>query len=295
MAFDMDGCAAVDDLEIAYCQRGTGPLILLLHGFPDSPATFVPLAEVLADAGYRAVVPWMRGYGPTGGDAPTGLARLGRDALGLAEAIAPGEPFAIIGHDWGAVAGCLAGTLAPERLAALVTLGLPHPAHFLTRMLGDLGQLARSWYIWFFQLASLPEQVAVAEDFGMIDLLWDRWSPGYQRTQAHRAEVNASLDLHGPDAAIGYYRAIFAEAAGGGDPDDGALFGPVGVPTLSMMGADDGCIDAALLAGQAVYWDAPLEEEVLAACGHFLHLERPGDVRRRVLSFLDERYPARRA
>jgi pimeloyl-ACP methyl ester carboxylesterase len=103
--------------------------------------------------------------------------------------------------------------------------------------------------------------------------------------------VNASLELNGPDAAIGYYRAIFAEADGGGDPDDGALFGPVAVPALSLMGADDGCIDARLLAGQEAYWDASVTAEVLAGCGHFLHLERPDDVHRRVLGFLAEQLP----
>lgn len=283
MALDVDGYVDANGLRFAYRGVGDGPLVLLLHGFPDSPATFGPLAAALAEAGFRAVMPWMRGYGPTGGAAPAGLPELGRDALALGAALAPGERFCIVGHNQGAGAATTAGTIAPERLAGLVTMALPHPAHFMARTLGDLGQLQRSWYIWFFQLRGISDAVLPADDFALVDRLWAQWSPGYQRSDDHRAEINASLAAGG-DAPLGYYRAMFAPRSE--DPDQSAIYGPVGVPTLSLMGAGDGCIGAHLLDGQEAFWSAPVEHEVLDGCGHFLHLERPKEVAERVVAFL---------
>lgn len=284
MEFQVDGHVEANGLRFAYRSTGDGPLVLMLHGFPDSPATFGPLGTAVAEAGFRAVMPWMRGYGPTAGGAPTGLPELGRDALALGAALAPGERFSVVGHDWGAAAATTAGTIAPDHLAGLVTMALPHPAHFMARALGDLDQIQRSWYMWFFQLRGISDTVLAAGDFALVDRLWVQWSPGYERDDGHRAEINASLAAGG-DAPLGYYRAMFAPGSRT-DPDAGALYGPVGVPTLSLMGADDGCIGAHLLDGQEAFWSVPVEHEVLDGCGHFLHLERPKEVAERVVDFL---------
>lgn len=284
MDFDVDGHVEANGLRFAYRSQGDGPLVLCLHGFPDSPGTFRFLAGALADAGFRAVAPWMRGYGPTAGGSPSGLPELGRDAVALGEALAPGERFFVVGEDWGAGAAAVAGVLAPERIAGLVTLAMPHPAHFLAGLMTDLGQLRRSWYIWFFQRPGLPESLLTANDFALVDRLWAEWAPGYERGDDHRAEINAGLSVD-PSAVIGYYRSVFAESAGA-DPDAGAVFGPIGVPTLSLMGAGDGCIGAHLLAGQEAYWSAPVRNEVLEGCGHFPHLERPEAVAERIVGFL---------
>ncbi len=288
MDFRVDGSVDANGLRFAYRSAGNGPLVLLLHGFPDSPGTFGSLAGALAEAGFRAVAPWMRGYGPTGGGAPTALPELARDALALGAALAPGERFGIVGHDWGATAAAMAGTIAPERLAGLVTMAVPHPAHFMARALSDIGQLQRSWYMWFFQLPGISDAVLAADDFALVDRLWAEWSPGYKLGLDHRAEVIAGIAAGG-DAAIGYYRAMFGPGSDT-DPDRRATFGPVGVRTLSLMGADDGCIGAHLIAGQEAFWSAPLEEDVLEGCGHFLHLERPQEVTGRVVAFLQQSF-----
>lgn len=280
----IDGTVEVEGLSFAYQEWGSGPTVLCLHGFPDSPGSYAGVGERLAAAGYRAVAPWLRGYGPTGGGAPGSMGQLGRDVVGLARAFEPDRPIPVVAHDWGAVAACIAATLQPDAFTRLVTLGLPHPAHFLARAFGDPAQLKRSWYMWFFQLPELPESAFVGEDYAMLDTLWRDWSPGLAAAP-HRAELVETFDVGGMDGPIGYYRAIFAESSGD-DPDDAAMYGPVGTPTLSMMGADDGCIHPDLLQGQEEYWKAPVAAEVIPGCGHFLHIERPDEVAARVVGFL---------
>jgi pimeloyl-ACP methyl ester carboxylesterase len=280
----IDGTVVVEDLSFAYREWGSGPLVLLLHGFPDSPGTYEALGERIAAAGFRAVAPWMRGYGPTGGGAPTGLGRLGRDVLGLAKALEPAAPAHVVGHDWGAAAACIAATLEPDAFRSAVTLGLPHPAHFLARAFGDPVQLRRSWYMWFFQLPELPESAFEGDDYAMMDRLWREWSPGLEKAP-HRAELVETFQVGGLSGPLGYYRAIFAETAGS-DPADDALYGPVGVPTLALMGEDDGCITADYLEGQEQYWHAPVSSEAVPGCGHFLHIEQPDEIGQRLLSFI---------
>src|SRR5688500_15229638 len=101
------------------------PLVLCLHGFPDHPRSFVPLMNELAQAGYRAVAPWMRGYHPSAPAGPYHLDRLASDAIELADALAPGAPAALIGHDWGAGAAYLACARTPARFSCAVTLAVP--------------------------------------------------------------------------------------------------------------------------------------------------------------------------
>jgi len=116
-------------LRFAYFEEGEGPLVLLLHGFPDTPHTWDAVRPALAADGFRVVSPFMRGYHPT--EAPDvedyGSDTLGRDALALIGALGE-EQAVIVGHDWGASAAYSAAGLAPGKLRALVTVAIPHPA-----------------------------------------------------------------------------------------------------------------------------------------------------------------------
>ena len=113
-------------LRFAYLEQGRGPLVLLLHGFPDTPYTWDRTMHELALVGYRVVAPFMRGYYPTEIAGPYDTDTLGRDALALVESL--GERSAIVvGHDWGASAAYAAAALGPDRVRLLVTLAIPHP------------------------------------------------------------------------------------------------------------------------------------------------------------------------
>ncbi|OBK43132.1 alpha/beta fold hydrolase [Mycobacterium sp. 1081908.1] len=115
-------------LRFAYLEDGSGPLVLSLHGFPDTPHTWDDLRPRLAAQGYRAVSPYMRGYHPSAipaGDADQET--LAGDPLALIEALGAREAV-VIGHDWGASAAYGAAALGPDRVKKLFVVGIPHPA-----------------------------------------------------------------------------------------------------------------------------------------------------------------------
>ena len=115
-------------LRFAYLEDGSGPLVLMLHGFPDTAHSWDDLRPRIAAKGYRAVSPFMRGYHPTAvPDRDADQETLARDALALIEALGADDAI-IIGHDWGASAAYGAAGLGPERVKKLFAIGIPHPA-----------------------------------------------------------------------------------------------------------------------------------------------------------------------
>ncbi|HEY8086236.1 MAG TPA: alpha/beta fold hydrolase, partial [Polyangiaceae bacterium] len=116
-------------VRFAYLEEGQGPLVLLVHGFPDTAHGWDAVRPAIAAAGYRVVSPFTRGYAPSAipADGAYDTETLGRDVLALIDAF--GENRAIVvGHDWGASAAYAAATLAPDRVSLLVTVAIPHPA-----------------------------------------------------------------------------------------------------------------------------------------------------------------------
>jgi pimeloyl-ACP methyl ester carboxylesterase len=250
-------------IEFAYLEQGDGPLVLLLHGFPDTAHTFDATRAALADAGFRAVSPFMRGYAPTAIPEVDADARtLGEDALALIEAL--GEDQAIVvGHDWGALAAYAAASLAPERVSRLVTIAIPHPITI------DPEQLARApHFVYLTQPDALDTMRA--DDFAHVEELYARWSPTWMPEPAEFEPVKNAFTAPGSlDAALGYYRAISPT------PPDFFL-APIQVPTISFAGADDGVtppeeFDEAIPMFPAGY------EVVRMPGGHFLHRENPDE------------------
>ena len=265
------------------------PLALCLHGFPDTAHTWRHLLPLLAEAGFHAVAPFMRGYAPT--DVPadgryqSGV--LGVDANALHEALGGDGRAVLIGHDWGAAGVYAAATLAPERWSKVVAMSVPTanavPVAFLTQP----QQLKLSWYMFFFQ-SPLAELVVPGSDMAFIDMLWADWSPGYDAT-ADLAWLKQSLaDPANLAAALGYYRATLG--AGYKDPAlDAAQAATQAVPpqpTLYLHGRNDGCIGAAIVGHMAACVPAHVEIAFIEDAGHFLHLEQPAEVNRRILAFV---------
>jgi pimeloyl-ACP methyl ester carboxylesterase len=281
-------------IDVAYLEAGPpdGPLALCLHGFPDHAPTWSQLLPALGGAGYHAVAPWLRGYAPTG-LAPDGnyqIASVALDALAVADQLAGDGDAVVVGHDWGALAAYTAAGHRPERFSKMVTMSVPHQSALMAGFLSTPAQLKRSWYIFFFQ-TPLADLVVPNDDFALIDVLWHDWSPGYVPDPDFMRALKDTLGAPGStEAAIGYYRAMLGTTPGDPALDEiqGAGAGPIPVPTLYLHGSDDGCMGVELVDESALapFFPSGIEVAVVPSSGHFLHLDQPEAVTRRILSFV---------
>jgi pimeloyl-ACP methyl ester carboxylesterase len=248
-------------LKFTYLTEGKGPLVLLVHGFPDTPYTWDRVLPAIAKAGFRAVAPYTRGYLPTeiprDGDYATDT--LGRDILALIDAL--GEKQAIVvGHDWGAGAAYAAAALGPDKVKKLVTVAIPHPrALKLTPSLMWAGR-----HFISFRFPGAASRLK-KNDSAMVDTLVRRWSPGWDFPPSETARVKETFRQPGSaEAAIGYYRAQTPRPTG-------ALAMKIQVPTVTIGGDD---LPAALYENAARCFTGGYQFVKLPG-GHFLHREHP--------------------
>ncbi|GAC1317964.1 MAG: alpha/beta fold hydrolase [Acidimicrobiales bacterium] len=265
----------------------TGPLALCLHGFPDTALSWRHLLPVLADAGFRAVAPWMRGYAPTAipADGRYQQGALVADGEALHEALGGDGRAVLIGHDWGAVAAYGIAAFAPERWRRLVTAAVP-PSGAVGAGILHYDQLKRSFYMWLFQLP-VAELVVPMDDFAFLERLWNDWSPGYDADEDLAAVKDALRDPANLAAAIGYYRAALGTTAP--DPalaaEQAALATMAPQPTLYLHGERDGCMGVELGRTAEPFLSSGSRVEIVAGAGHFLHLEQPEPVNRLIVEW----------
>lgn len=270
-------------------SAGTGPLVLCLHGFPDNCRTFDALLPALAEAGYRAVAPTMRGYEGSAqpADQDYHAIRMAEDVAGWIEQLG-GGPAHLIGHDWGATIALGAALLAPERVASLTMLSVPHPAGFAEFYAIDPAQQARSQYILEFQEPGAEDRL-LANDCEWLERLWRSWSPGWEIPADVLRTMRDTFREPGVAAAtLGWYRQAFDVGSDAGKATQELFVRPIAVPTIGLVGEDDGCVGADIFVASMREADFPisLQVEALAGAGHFLHLEQPGAVNARILSWL---------
>ena len=183
-------------------------MALCLHGFPDSPFTYRYLLPALAEAGYHAVCPYMRGYHPT--QIPsryTNTKDLATDVAALRAAFGGDDKAVLIAHDWGAVATYGAAQLEPTAWRRIVIINIP-PLAYDGSIMFQYPSIKREFYWWFFQMR-VSNDVVRLDDFKFIDGIWADWSPGYD---AHEDLPHAKDCVRDPanlDAALGYYRTFF--------------------------------------------------------------------------------------
>jgi pimeloyl-ACP methyl ester carboxylesterase len=196
-----------DGQTFVFSEQGDGPLVVLWHGFPDTPHGWTQIAGKLAAAGYRTVTPWLRGYHPetiVEGRGYDGLS-LAADTPALLDALGEREAI-LVGHDWGATLVYGTAAIAPERVRAIVPIAIPHPS-LLPRDPGTL------WGARHFVSLKMPwaERSVRRGDFAYIDELYRRWAPNWEGAERDRALADVKECLRDPVAlngALDYYRAL---------------------------------------------------------------------------------------
>jgi len=260
---------------------------LLFHGFPDTPRSMEPLMERLADAGYRVVAPYMRGYGDT--DRPpvepgnyTPLI-LGSDVFALADAVDAENPL-VVGHDWGAIAVTTASVTDADSIGTCVTMAVP--PNFMEALDDHASQALRSWYMTEFQIPGHGEEILRRDDFALVERLWNLWSPDWNADDELIEGVKETFRTGDTvEAALQYYKDFFDMFMSRQRSEVGVS--GVDVPTLLLAGAHDGCISADLFEGTTDCFDARADLEIVSRAGHFLHAERPDHVADRILEFVE--------
>lgn len=282
---------AANELRFAYLSAGAdndGPLVLCLHGFPDTAYTWRHLLPALAGAGYRAVAPFMRGYAPTEvpADGCYETAALAADAVALHEALGGGGDAILVGHDWGAFAAYGAGALEPKRWRRVVALSSP-PTRAIIPSFLEYEQLRRSFYQFVFQ-TPLAEAAVAHDDFAFIRHLWEDWTVDYDAHRDIEHVKDALAEQANLSAAIGYYRGMFDVYPRPSRYSDirHRAAGTPHHPVLYLHGEHDGSLGVDLADNARGVFSTDSSVEIIDGVGHFPHLERPAAVNRRILEWL---------
>jgi pimeloyl-ACP methyl ester carboxylesterase len=267
-----------DGQTFVFAEVGEGPLVVLIHGFPDTPHGWERIAAGLAGAGYRVVSPWLRGYRPETivEGRPYDLVTIGSDPINFLDALGEREAI-LVGHDWGAGMVYGAATFHPERVRAIVPIGIPHPS-LLPRTPSTL------WAARHFLALKMPwaESATRRGDFAYLERLYRRWSPSWAGPERDRSLAEAKTafaDSRSLHAAVDYYRALSltplpeferAPAARG----------------LAVGGTTD--LDPALYQQTADLLGEGSEALVLDGAGHWPHREQEEAFLARLIAFAGE-------
>ncbi|MER6944113.1 alpha/beta hydrolase [Nonomuraea sp. NPDC000554] len=275
-------------------EAGQGPLVLLLHGFPQFWWCWRRQLESLAAAGYRAVAVDLRGYGgsdkpPRGYDLPT----LAGDATGLIRAL--GETGAVVvGHDWGGLLAWTMAVLDSKCVTRLVTVSAPHPLRLRSSLL-TFGQLRASGHGFGFQLPILPERRLVRDGGAMVGRLLDEWSgPEWPDKETARTYREAFMIPAVAHSALEYHRWFGRSQF----RPDGLRYArtmrtEIEVPTLQLHGALDPWILPRTAQGSGRYVAAPYRWRLFEGAGHFPHEETPVEFDAELLGWLSDPEPDR--
>lgn len=278
-------------IRFAYLEEGAGPLILLLHGYPDNAHSWEHQIPVLAQAGYRVVAPFLRGYPPT--EVPQNgyydRATLVEDVKCLIAALNGGRPCLLVGQDWGAAISYGVLGAYPELIERAVLLAIPHPVQIRRSLKKSPKHAVRAFHWFLYQLPVIPEALCRANDFAFIETLWKLWSPDYSDRE-HVARIKKMLAQPGAlKAGLAYYRAMFNPRKFNPALRDVRmrLDRVTPVPVRVICGAHD--MRGRLLEAQRDLFAGPYEWNIVEGAGHFLHREKPDEVNRLILDWLVRR------
>ena len=283
--------AKVNGVRLHYVEAGSGPLVLLLHGFPEFWYSWRHQIPALAAAGFHVLALDLRGYNLS--DKPRGVSAyridtLLGDVLGLIDHVSA-ERAAIAGHDWGGVIAWHLAMHHPQKVEKLIILNAPHPAAY-RRELQSWTQLLKSWYIFFFQLPGLPEQLLSAGDFAWLERLL-RHQPVHPQafgSEDVRRYKQALAQPGALTAALNYYRAFLRYRAKGTVHEDVSI----NVPVLLLWGERDSYLSLRLTEGLSA-WVPNLRVIRFPDVSHWIQNDAPERVTRLMVDFLRDASPSR--
>ena len=256
-------------MKLHYDTEGDGPLVVLLHGFPESRITWRRQMAALAGAGFRVVAPDLRGYGDSPKPHDIDSYRVQHLVEDVAELI--DEPCVLVGHDWGAFVAWFVAMMRPELVRKLVILNVPHPALFVRELRRSRKQRVRALYQLFFQLPLLPE--LFMRLFGrMLIRRAGRFTP----EQIDEYTSNWKTDL---TPMLNYYRAM-RRTRGELRP----LMRRIDVPTLILWGEREPVMLPSTLEGTEE-WAPQVRIERIPRAGHFVQHDAPERVSELLIGF----------
>ncbi len=270
-----------------YVTQGEGPLIVLLHGFPEFWYSWRYQIPFLAGHGYNVVAPDLRGYNDTdkprkGYDIPTLL----RDIEGLIKGLGQ-QKAVIVGHDWGGALAWLFAINYPAMTERLIVMNAPHPAAMMREM-RTLKQLRKSWYIFAFQLPWIPEYLLGRNHAYEIG----RMLRGAALQKAafsgeETAKYQEAMSRPGAiKAALSYYRQLFRRPSVSFNRSDTRI----SAPTLLIWGEQDIALGIELTTGLE-RWVNDIEIKRIPDSGHWVQQEQPDKVNQYMLEFLQDPQP----
>ena len=284
-------------LDIAYEEGGPsdGTPVFLMHGFPYAPRGYDAMLPLLTAQGCRAIVPYLRGYGPTRFLSADTMrsgeqAALGNDLKELMDALEI-ERAILCGYDWGGRACCIVAALWPERVRGLVSGG-GYNIHDVAGSAkpADAAQEHRAWYCYYFctprGIAGLTENRR-----DIAKLLWQLWLIGEPFDDALFEKSAPSFDNPDfVDVVIHSYRVRYGYAAG--DPSLAeierrlAAKPPITIPTIVLHGTADGIAPPEASAGHARHFTGPYARRLVPRAGHALPQDAPREMADAVLELI---------
>jgi pimeloyl-ACP methyl ester carboxylesterase len=270
-------------LDIAYEHSGPagGVPVILLHGFPYDIRGYDDAVALINDAGFRTIVPYLRGYGPTRFLSKDTIrsgqqAALGQDLLDFMDALRI-EKAVVAGYDWGGRAACVVSALWPERVQGLVSCTGYNIQDLVnaTRPY-EPAQEARNWYQYYFH-TERGRNGLMQKRAGIARQLWKMWSPSWDFDDVTFARTAPSFDNADRTASVAgdpVYEAVEQRLA---------VQPKIDVPTIVLHGADDGVMAAKESENHGRYFTGPFERRVIADAGHNIPQEKPRDFAEAVL------------
>jgi len=261
-------------VDIHYEVAGDGRPVILLHGFPDSGRLWRNQVGPLASAGFRVIVPDLRGYGRSGKPPAVddySLLALAGDVLAVLDQLGV-ERAHVVGHDWGAALAWVMGSLVPDRVDHLAALSVGHPLAFRA---AGMSQLEKSWYMFLFQFEGVAERWLSADS-------WANFRAWSDHPDADA--VIDDLEKHGSlTPGLNWYRANIPPQAWVDPPLELPL---VQAPTMGVWSSGDFALGEQQMTGSAAYVAGPWRYERLAGPGHWMPLDAPDQVTTVLLDFL---------